>query len=65
MKRDLEQRILELQEEFDFAEPNMGHFERFQAKLKKEKKLKPIIIILLVMTRINGLLLFTDMVKLL
>lgn len=40
MKRDLEQRILELQEEFDFAEPNMGHFERFQAKLKKEKKTK-------------------------
>lgn len=40
MKRDLEQRILELQEEFDFAEPNVGHFERFQAKLKKEKKTK-------------------------
>lgn len=40
MKRDLEQRVLELREEFDFAEPNVGHFERFQAKLKKEKKTK-------------------------
>lgn len=40
MKRDLEQRIIELQEEFDFAEPNVGHFERFQAKLKNEKKTK-------------------------
>ncbi len=40
MKRDLEQRVLELREEFDFAEPNVGHFERFQAKLKEEKETK-------------------------
>lgn len=41
MKRDIEQRVLELREEFDFAEPNVGHFERFQAKLNDEKKTKP------------------------
>jgi len=40
MKRDLEHTFKEFQKEFDFAEPNMGHFERFQAKLKEGEKTK-------------------------
>lgn len=40
MKRDLEHTFKELREEFDFAEPNVGHFERFQAKLKEGKNTK-------------------------
>jgi len=40
MKKDLENTFKELHDDFDFAEPNIGHFERFQAKLKEEKKTK-------------------------
>lgn len=40
MKKDLENTFREIQEDFDFAEPDMGHFDRFEAKLKGEKKTK-------------------------
>ncbi len=40
MENNLENRIKELQNEFDFAEPTIGHFERFEEKLQAQKKLK-------------------------
>jgi len=35
---ELEKYIVENKEEFDVFEPNEGHFERFQQKLKKQEK---------------------------
>ena len=35
---DLEKTFKKLQNDFDLAEPNVGHFERFEAKLKGEDK---------------------------
>lgn len=37
MKDPLENVFKANKKEFDFAEPNMGHFDRFEAKLKKNK----------------------------
>ena len=38
MKKDLENIFKDLKDDFDFAEPNIGHFERFEAKLKSNNK---------------------------
>lgn len=35
---DLEKTFKKLQNDFDLAEPNVGHFERFEAKLKGKDK---------------------------
>ncbi len=35
---NLENTFDKLQNEFDFAEPNIGHFERFESKLKAQNK---------------------------
>ena len=35
---ELEKTFKKLQNEFDFAEPNIGHFDRFEAKLKGQPK---------------------------
>ncbi|MEN8123763.1 MAG: hypothetical protein ABFR32_01435 [Bacteroidota bacterium] len=40
MKDNLENTIKEKRNEFDFAEPNIGHFERFEARLKAQSKPK-------------------------
>ncbi len=40
MKSDLENKIEKMRSEFDFAEPSIGHFERFEAKLKYQKARK-------------------------
>ncbi len=40
MKDNLENIIKEKKHEFDFEEPNIGHFERFEAKLKAQNKPK-------------------------
>ena len=37
MKDNLENIFKTKKEEFDFAEPNMGHFDRFEEKLKQNK----------------------------
>jgi len=36
--KDLEKTFKKLQDDFDLAEPNIGHFERFEAKLKEQDK---------------------------
>ncbi len=38
MKNNMEDFFRENRKEFDTAEPNVGHFERFQAKLNKDEK---------------------------
>ena len=38
MKDKLEQRFRELEGQFDIEEPNLGHFNRFEAKLKLAQK---------------------------
>lgn len=40
MNKSLENKFKELQEQFDVEVPNLGHFERFQAKLNIEQKPK-------------------------
>ncbi|MGI9530774.1 DUF4179 domain-containing protein [Lutimonas sp.] len=37
MKNNMEDFFRDKRQEFDAVEPNIGHFERFQAKLNKEK----------------------------
>lgn len=39
MKDKLEHKFKELKNQFDLEEPNMGHFDRFEAKLNKTKTL--------------------------
>ena len=36
MKDNLEKRVKELQGQFDIEEPNIGHFDRFEAKLARQ-----------------------------
>jgi ABC-type iron transport system FetAB ATPase subunit len=36
--KDLEKTFIKLQNDFDLAEPNVGHFERFEAKLGVQDK---------------------------
>ena len=38
MQGNLEKIFKELENQFDIEEPNIGHFDRFRAKLNKEKK---------------------------
>jgi len=38
MKNKMEDFFRDKKQEFDFSEPNVGHFERFQAKLEKSDK---------------------------
>jgi len=38
MNTSLENRLKELEGQFDTKEPNVGHFDRFEARLKLEKK---------------------------
>lgn len=38
MQGNLEKIFKELESQFDIEEPNIGHFDRFKAKLNKEKK---------------------------
>ena len=38
MKNNMEDFFKKNKQEFDFAEPNVGHFERFQARLEQENK---------------------------
>ncbi len=40
MKNNLENIFKDKKGEFDFAEPNMGHFDRFEAKLKNNSTAK-------------------------
>ncbi len=40
MKNNLENIFKDKKGEFDFAEPNMGHFDRFEAKLKNNSTVK-------------------------
>ncbi|MCF6296504.1 MAG: hypothetical protein L3J08_00725 [Flavobacteriaceae bacterium] len=40
MSKDLENIFKKSQNEFDFEEPNIGHFERFEARLKSYTKSK-------------------------
>lgn len=41
MKDNLDNIFKELENQFDIEEPNIGHFNRFEAKLKGTKKLSP------------------------
>jgi len=38
MNTSLEKRLKKLKGQFDIKEPNVGHFDRFEARLKSEKK---------------------------
>jgi hypothetical protein len=41
MKDNLDKIFKELENQFDIEEPNIGHFNRFEAKLKQTKKSSP------------------------